>query len=209
MYIVNIQDVRISQIADAKNPDRQISVLDYHDRQYELVQTFFSGELQAAQGLCRHFDEQGTGCVIVKNTQQYSVWMERNIDFRQSSAPPQERLESVFRAQLCLFDGLWTEVGELLGAERATAFGTEILASIPSVRSITYLSATIMAAKQPDRSLELSTLTASQVAKLYLEIQRLGRKYLGKDYANELLIDLQNRLLPHLKPEFQRWLKKQ
>ena len=209
MYIVNIQDVRISQIPDAKNPDRQKSVLDYRDRQYELIQTFFSGELQAAQGLCRHFDEQGTGCLIVKNNQQYSVWMERNIDFRQSSAPPQERLESVFRAQLCLFDGLWTEVGELLGAERATAFGTEILVSIPSVRSITYLSATILAAKQPDRSLELSTLTAQQVAKLYLEIQRLGGKYLGKNYANELLIDLQNGLPPHLKQEFQHWLKKQ
>ncbi len=209
MNIVNIQDVRISQRPDAKNPDRQISLLDYRDRQYELVQTFSSGELQAAQGLSRHFDEQGTGCLIVKNTQQYSVWMERKIDFPQSIDPQKERLESVFRAQLCLFDGLWTEVGELLGAERATAFGTEILLSIPNVRSITYLSATILAAKQPDRALELSTLTAQQLAKLYLEMQRLGRKYLGKDYANELLIDLQHRLLPHLKQEFQLWLKKQ
>ena len=209
MLIINTQDVRISQIPDAKNPDRQISVLDYLDREYELVQTFSYSELSAAQGLYRHFDEQGTGCLIVKNTQQYSVWMERNIDFQQSIDPLKERLESIFRAQLCLFDGLWTEVGELLGAERATAFGTEILASIPSIRSITYLSATILAAKQPDRSIELSTLSAQQVAKLDREIQRLGGKYLGKNYANELLIDLQNGLSPHLKQELQLWLKQQ
>lgn len=211
MFILNIQDVRISNVPDPKNPDRQIARLSYLDRQYELLRTFSNSQLKLAQELGRHFDEQGKACLIVKHPQQYSVWMEQTIVVErvQPDEPPDTPLESVFRAQLWILDGLWTEVRELLGPERATAFGTEIIASIPSIRSLTYLSATIFMAKQSTQSLEIPILSAQHLAKLYQEMLRLGGKYLGKNYSSELMSDLRTGLPPQLQQEFQSWLKKQ
>ena len=229
MSIVNIQDVQISSVIDPKNPDRQIAILTYLDRHYELIQTFSLVQLQAAQGLCRYFEEQNKLCTIVKNTQQYSVWVETKIVAQRKSAdarlreiqalPPTENsrsapksedlLTTIFRAQLWLLDGLWREVKELLGPERAKSFGTDILTSIPSIRSITFLSATIFVAKQLDKSIEIATPTAPELARLYQDIQLLGRKYLSKNYSDELLKDLRQGLPLQLKQEFQDWLERQ
>jgi hypothetical protein len=229
MSIVNIQDVQISSVIDPKNPDRQIAILTYLDRYYELIQTFSLVQLQAAQGLCRYFEDQKKLCTIVKNTQHYSVWVETEIVAQKISADARLReiqalphpensrstlksadlLTTVFRAQLCLLDGLWNEVKELLGPERAKSFGTDILTSIPSIRSITFLAATIFVAKQLDKSIEISTPTAPELTKLYQDIQLLGRKYLGKNYSDELLKDLQQELPLQLKQEFQAWLERQ
>ncbi len=207
MTIVNLRDVRISQVPDSKNPDRQISILDYRDLQYELVRTFSSSQFTLAHALQQHLNEQNQGCLVVKDPQQYSVWIERNIAPVRPSRLPQTGQSAVIRAQLYLLDGLWTEVRELLGTDRAATFGTEILASLPSIRSITYLSATIFMAKQPTQSTEIPNLSLPQLAKLYQEIQRLGGKYLGKNYAIELITDLQQGLPSQLKQELQTWLK--
>lgn len=215
MLIVNVQDVDISNIPDVQNPQRQLAILNYQGRQYESIQTFDLTQLQAAQGLARYFDEQGTRCAIVKSPRQYSVWIEkkrpesgRKLSESESNRPPNPQLEHVFRAQLYLIDGLWNEIREILGTERTTSFGNEILASLPSIRSTTYLSATIFMAKQSTQTLEIPIPDVPQLTKLYREIQLLGGKYLGKSYAAELLKDLQQGLPPQLKQELQSWVQK-
>jgi hypothetical protein len=202
MFIVNIQDVRISNIPDAKNPHQQALILSYLNRQYTLVQVFSNSQWTPARRLWRHLDEQRKVCLIVKDSQQYLVWVEK-ID------PPDARLEPVFRAQLCLIDGLWAEIRELLGRSQAAAFGTEILDSIPRIKSIKDLLATIALATQPDQSIEPYILSKKQLFILHQEIHRLGCKYLGKNYLAEIIGDLEQGLQPQLKRELQAWLKQQ
>ncbi len=208
MFIVNIQDVQIANIPDAKNPQQQVPILGYLNRQYILMQVFPSDRLEPAQGLWRYLDEQGKVALIVKSSKDYSVWVEK-INESTIKELPEPRLEPVFRAQLCFIDGLWAEVRELLGANQAAAFGTEILVSIPTIKSIKDLLAAIGIALQPDRSIEAYLLSPRQLSVLHQEIQRLGGKYLGKNYTKELLGDLQQELSPQLKQELQTWLKQQ
>jgi hypothetical protein len=215
MVVVNIQDVNISNIPDVQNPDRQIAVLTYLGCQYESIQTFSLTQLHTAQALARHFDDQGTRCAIVKSSQNYSVWVERKPTIASNNSPasvtsdnsPNTQAEDVFRAQLYLIDGLWSEIREILGTARATSFGDEILASIPTIRSTTYLSATIFMAKQLAKSIDVSIPTTRQLIDLYRSIQTLGGKYLGKNYAIELLNDLQQGLPVRLKQTLQSWLQ--
>ncbi len=206
MFIVNIQSVKIENIADPNQSNRHLPILSYLDRQYTLVQVFAHSQLNVAQGLWRHLDEQKKVCLIVKDERQYSVWVEK-IEQSRSNESIDLRLEPVFRAQLLFIDGLWAEVRELLGANQAAAFGNEILASIPTIKSIKDLLATIAIAMQLDQSIAAYVLPPRQLLVLHQEIQRLAGKYLGRNYTKELLSDLIHGLSPQLKQELQTWLK--
>jgi hypothetical protein len=209
MFIINIQDVRISEIVDPKNPNQKVFTLDYLNRQYLLIQVFPLARLDSAQNLWRHLtDDRSQVCIIVKDNDRYSVWVE-NIQKSAINDPPDPRLESVFRAQMFLIDGLWAEVGELLGQNQAAAFGKEILDNIPTISSIKDLLAAIAIAMQPDKSIDSYAISGQQLIKLHQEIPKLGGKYLGKNYTKELLGDLQQQLPPRLKQGFQNWLAKQ
>jgi hypothetical protein len=115
-----------------------------------------------------------------------------------------------------LIDGLWAEVEELLGQNQSAAFGKEILVSIPKISSRTELLSAVTIARQPEKSvleplgttIDPTTISAQQLSKLYQEIQRLGDKYLGKNYTKELFGDLQQKLPPQLKQSLQNWLGK-
>jgi hypothetical protein len=209
MFIVNIQNVRIEEVADPKNSGQKVLVLEYLNRQYLLIQAFPLIRLDAAQNLWRHLtDDRSQVCLIVKETDRYSVWVE-NIQTPAISDPPDLRLESVLRTQMYLIDGIWAEVRELLGQNQAAAFGKEILTNIPTISSLQDLLAVIAIAMKSDTSMASYAISGQQLAQLYQEILRLGAKYLGKNYTKELLSDLQQKLPSRLKQSFQAWLEKQ
>jgi hypothetical protein len=67
----------------------------------------------------------------------------------------------------------------------------------------------ITLAMQLEQSIDAYAISGRQLSQLYQEIQRLGGKYLGKNYTKELLADFEQQLSPRLKPSFQNWLLKQ
>ena len=206
MFIVKIQDVQLGEVSDPKNPSQKILTLDYLNRQYVLVQVFSLSGLNAAQTLWRHLtDDRSQVCLIIKENDRYSVWVE-NIQKSVENEPPDPKLEFIFRAQMCLIDGLWAEVGELLGQNQAAAFGKELLVTIPTISSLKELLAVITLAMQLDKSIETYTLSGQELSQLYQDIKKLSEKYLGKNYARELLADFQRQLSPRLNQSFQTWL---
>jgi hypothetical protein len=208
MLIVNIQDVRLSRAVDAIDPKLQVSILTYSGRQYTLVQTFDNDRLEPVQGLWRYLAEQGKTCLILKGDRQYSVWVEK-IEQLSSGDVLTAELEAILRTQLRAINILWTEVRGLLGTSQALAFGREILANLPSLQSLQDMTTAIAVAIQPTESLSKYQLTSPQLFQLYNEIERLGIKYLGKNYTQELLDDLHRELSPQLKQDLTVWLAKQ
>ena len=209
MFIINIQDVRISESVDPKHPNQKVLILDYLNRQYVLAQVFPLIQLDSAQNLWRHLtDDRSQVCLIIKENHQYSIWVE-NIQTAVISDLPDPHLEPVFRAQMFLIDGLLAKVGELFGQNQAAAFGKEILLNIPTISSLQDLLAAITIALQPAKSIDSYALSGQQLSKLYQETQKLGEKYLGKNYMKELLGDLQKQLSPRLNQSLQNWLAKQ
>ena len=95
MFIINIQDVQIERIPDLKSPNQKVLVLNYLNRQYVSLQIFPLSRLDSAQNLWRHLtDDAKQVCLIVKEKEQYSVWVE-NIQTSIKDEPPDLRLESV------------------------------------------------------------------------------------------------------------------
>jgi hypothetical protein len=136
------------------------------------------------------------------------VWVEK-IEQSSSGDVLTAELEAVLRTQLRSINILWTEVRGLLGTSQALAFGREILANVPSLQSLQDLTTAIAIAIQPTESLSKYQLTSPQLFQLYNEIERLGIKYLGKNYTQELLDDLHRELSPQLNQNLTDWLAKQ
>ncbi len=204
MFIVNIQDVRVDKIPNPQNPIEQISILNYLNRWYVVVQFFELTQLDSAQGLWRYLtNERGSMCIIVRDVDRYSVWTE-NVQ-KSEQEPPDLELEPVLRVQLILIDGLWAEVRELLGQNQAASFGTEILFNLPSIESLKDLLMVITLAVQPDKSLQEYALSHRQLLVLYRELRQIGSKYLGKNYTKELLGDLHKQLPSDLTQKLQAW----
>jgi hypothetical protein len=214
MLIVNLQNVQVKEITDLKNPQQKSSVLTYLNHQYVLVQIFPLNQLNTAQNLWKHLTgDRSQVCLIVNENTRYSVWVE---NVQQPAAKDQvakdsidPRLEFVFRTQMILINGLWSEVGELLGQAQSVAFGKEILASIPTVSSSPDLLKAIAISKQSDKSIEQYALSGRQLSLLYQDLQKLGTKYLGKNYTQEFLADFHKSLSPRLNQAFQNWLLKE
>jgi hypothetical protein len=209
MLIVNLQNVQVREITDSKHPQQKSSVLTYLNRQYGLVQIFPLNQLNTAQILWKHLTEDRSQvCLILQENHQYSVWAEQTKQLA-TTDPIDPRIEFVFRTQMILINSLWSEVGELLGKAQSAAFGTEILGSIPTISSPQDLLAAIAIAQQSDKSIEQYALSGRQLSLLYQNLQKLGAKYLGKNYSQEFLADFHKNLSPRLNQAFQNWLIKE
>ncbi len=117
-------------------------------------------------------------------------------------------LELIFRAQMYALDRLLVEVKELLGQKQAESFGKEILASLPTIRSLKDLP-TVIAIAMRSGAIDEYALSAPQLAVLDREIERLGGKYLGKNRTRELLGTVLEGLPPSLNQNFQAWVAQQ
>ncbi len=115
-------------------------------------------------------------------------------------------LESAFRAQLLLIHGIGEEISELLGSSQYQIFSTEILASIPAIKSEAEFQQIIqIIIHQPARSLQSFQLNDLQMNSLHQKMQLLARQYLGKEYATEFISDLFPQLPRHLKKSLTKW----
>jgi hypothetical protein len=115
-------------------------------------------------------------------------------------------LESAFRAQLLLVHGIGEEISELRGSNQSQIFSTEILGSIPTIKSGSEFRQIIqIIIHQPERSLQSFQLNALQMNMLHQKTQLLAMQYLGKEYAPEVISDLFQQLPMHLKTSLKKW----
>jgi hypothetical protein len=208
MLIINVSDVRIAEIPDPKSPTQKIFTLNYLNRQYLLSKAFDLSQLDLAQSWWKHLTEDlAQVCLIVKEEQRYSVWTE-NISKSVTSERLKIDLDPVFRGHMYALDILLSAVRERLGQKQAESFGKEILASIPTIRYLKDLPHVIALAMRSE-SIDEYALSRQQLSVLDLEIDRLGRKYLGKNRTKELLGDSLQKLPSRIKRHFQAWLEEQ
>jgi hypothetical protein len=96
MLIVDIQDVRITQIPDAHSPSGEISILYYLNDVYILLKQFPERGLDLAKSFYQKtIDERGWECLILDWEQNYSLWVSRST----VASSTQNPLSTVFGAQ--------------------------------------------------------------------------------------------------------------
>jgi hypothetical protein len=115
-------------------------------------------------------------------------------------------LELAFQAQLLLVSGISREIAELLGNRQSQLFECEILASIPTIKSVPELHKVIrIVTEQPQQSLHSYQLDTFQMKALHQNSQQLAAQYLGKEYAADIISTLFKQLPVDLKQNLIKW----
>jgi hypothetical protein len=205
MLIVDIQDVQITQIADPQAGE--LSILYHLNEVYILLKVFPLAEQSTMKSFYQQMvTDRNWQCLVAESKNEYSVWVSRSaVASNPSSRQP---LELVFAAQMYLLQGISCEIYELLGQRQNDAFERAILISLPTVKSVLELrQITTVVVKQSEQSLKNYQPNASQLYTIYQNLRTLADQYLGKQYAIELLKDLEQQMPSVLHQSLQTWLK--
>jgi hypothetical protein len=208
MLIVDIKDVRITQIPDAQSPTGEISILYYLNDVYILLKQFPEGGIDLAKSFYQKtIDERGWECLILDWEQNYSLWVSRSAVA--SSASPQNPLSTVFGAQMYLLAGISQEIAHFMGVAQQESFERSILAGIPSIGSLLELrQIMVTVVQEPQKSLQKYQPNASQLQTIYQNLLEIASQYLDKGYTAELIEDLRTQMPPIFAKAMDSWLKR-
>jgi hypothetical protein len=206
MLIVDIKDVRITQIPDAHSPTGEISILYYLNDIYILLKQFPEQSIDLAKSFYQKtIDERGWQCLILDWEKNYSVWVARSI----VASSAQNPLAGVFGAQMYLLAGISQEIAHFMGVAQQESFERSILAGIPSIGSLLELRqimATVV--QEPQKSLQKYQPNASQLQTIYQNLVVISSQYLDKGYTAELIKDLRKQMPPSFAKAMDGWLKR-
>jgi hypothetical protein len=206
MLIVDIQDVRITQIPDAQSPTGEISILYYLNDVYILLKQFPQGGIDLAKSFYQKtINERGWECLILDWEQNYSLWVSRSI----VASSTQNSLSTVFGAQMYLLAGISQEIAHFMGAAQQESFERSILAGIPSIGSLLELrQIMVTVVQEPQKSLQKYQPNASQLQTIYQNLLVIASQYLNKGYTTELIEDLRTQMPPIFAKALESWLRR-
>jgi hypothetical protein len=206
MLIVDIQDVRITQIPDAQSPTSEISILYYLNDVYILLKQFPQGGIDLAKSFYQKtIDERGWECLILDWEQNYSLWVSRSTVASSSQNP----LSTVFGAQMYLLAGISQEIAHFMGTAQQESFERSILAGIPSIGSLLELrQIMVTVVQEPQKSLQKYQPNASQLQTIYQNLLVIASQYLNKGYTTELIEDLRTQMPPVFAKALESWLRR-
>lgn len=198
MFILKRQDVEITSIQHPKR-DQQIPILNYQGQTFRLINVFNAQQAEEARAFWRDLtDNRGKACVLLEETDRYSVWGKVRLEQLGSEEGGGDALSPLF-AQGCLLllQAVYFDVEDLLGNRQAKSFQKDI--------SKVFKQGQFPQADSPDAVKTLLTvdpLTSLQVPPwqdnhlnmLLEELYRLGKDYFGNtsfaEGINEILQDM-------------------
>jgi hypothetical protein len=206
MLIVDIKDVRITQIPDAQSPTGEISILYYLNDVYILLKQFPEQGIDLAKRFYQKtIDERGWDCLILDWEQNYSLWVSRATVASSTHNP----LCTVFGAQMYLLAGISQEIAHFMGVAQQESFERAILAGIPSIGSLLELrQIMVTVVQEPQKSLQKYQPNASQLQTIYQNLLVIASQYLDKGYTTELIEDLRTQMPPIFAKAMDNWLKR-
>ena len=191
MFILKREDVQISSIKDPKQ-DQQIPILNYQRQTFRLIRVFIASQEVEAIAFWRDLtDNQGKGCVLLKEPERFSVWGKIRLQELSNHAPGNDLLGSITQGCLLLLQAVYVEIEDLLGSRQAKLFHSDIMnifgqRQFPQAHSpeaVTYL-------------LSMDPLTAPKIPPwqehylitLLQELHRLGKEYFGNyNFVKEII----------------------
>jgi hypothetical protein len=209
---MSITDPRLVHIEIANLPNRGTPGLrlTYQGQTYDLLQAFSTHKLEAAQHQWQHLmsldRNSDPGAIdrylLVGEVGYYSLWaLDRFYSQPLVAAPQidrhsQPRLE-VQQASLWLFQELWFQWQDLLGARQLTVFAEDLVSLMPQIESQADL----------DRLLELDPLATSRLVgwteldfrTFDRQLYHLTQKKLGHQFGTKIAIEIIESM-----PEFLR-----
>jgi hypothetical protein len=199
----NPQLVKV-EICTLSNGQNSVLKLNYQSQSYDLVQAFGSHQRERAEQKLQHLS---AGCrsvqnrhLLVQEVGYYSLWvLDMSLNpslvsdqFQRESSPDGQYQHNIDlelqQASLWLFQELWLQWQDLLGARQLQVFADCLLAANPQIGSWVDL----------DRLLSIDPLTMEKLeswSELDLlefdrQLYQLTQKKLGQQFGTKLTIDI-------------------
>lgn len=196
MLILKRQDVDIANVQHPKR-DQPVPILNYQGQTFRLISVFSANQEDEARGFWRDLtDNQGKFCVLLEETERFSVWGKIKLEQLGSEEDTSSRIIPLTQACILLLQAVYFDMEDLLGARQAEKFCNELMSVLqqwhfPKVKSAQDLGKVI-----DSDPLEGSVPPWEEhhLITLLQEMYRIAKAYFGNDNfahgIDELLGDM-------------------
>lgn len=217
MFILKRQDVEISSIPHPSK-DQKIPILHYQGQTFRLISVFKAEQEDDARAFWRDLtDNRGKACVLLEETERYSVWGKVKLEGGAPGGGDDEDdqghvMDDLYiQASWLLIQAVYFDIEDLLGPKRAKEFEQELtqmfvqwrFPDVGTPQAVNQLIDTDpLAAKSFPEWQEHHLNTLMQ------ELYRIGKSYFGADtFATRVLDSLQD-LPGDSRTRFRSWLSR-
>lgn len=196
MLILKRQDVEIANVQHPKR-EQQIPILNYQGQTFRLISVFSANQEDEARGFWRDLtDNQGKFCILLEETERFSVWGKIKLDQLGSDEDTSSRIDSLTKACIILLQTVYFEMEDLFGARQTEQFAKELMKvfqqwRFPQMNNLNDF----------NQIIDLDPLIGNiphweehHLITLLQELYRIGKAYFGNDNfaegIKELLADM-------------------
>jgi len=209
MFILKRQDVEITNIRHPSK-DQQIPILNYQDQTFRLISVFNAAQEEEARAFWRDLtDNQGKACVLLEETERYSVWGKVRLEQQANVADKVDVKPTYTQACLLLLQSVYLEIEDLLGNKQADSFAEDIAkvfsqwrfpeadssSAVNHLLQVDPLATTV----PPWQEHHLNTLLQ--------ELHRLGKGYFGNTNFIERVLESLEDMSENDQAQFNGWLE--
>ena len=210
MFILKRQDVEITSIQHPKR-DQQIPILNYQGQTFRLINVFNAQQAEEARAFWRDLtDNRGKACVLLEETDRYSVWGKVRLEQLSSEDGSGDASSPLFtQGCLLLLQAVYFDVEDLLGNRQAKSFQKDIgkvfkQGQFPQADSPDAVKTWLTA--DPLTSLQLPPWQDNHLNMLLEELYRLGKNYFGNTSFAEGIDEILQDMSSNDRSQFLGWL---
>ncbi|MEC4982730.1 MAG: hypothetical protein SAJ37_17865 [Oscillatoria sp. PMC 1068.18] len=210
MFILKRQDVEITSIKHPKR-DQQIPILNYQGQTFRLISVFAADRAEEARAFWRDLtDNQGKFCVLLEETDRYSIWGRVNLDkLGEEAGGADFKIVPVTQASILLLQTVYFDVEDLLGNRQAKLFEKDITKvfqvwNFPLTDTPQAINELLTA--DPLSSLNLPPWEEHHLITLLQELYRIGKEYFGNDNFASGIEEILQDMQPTEQKQFRKWL---
>lgn len=210
MFILKRQDVEISSIQHPKR-EQQIPILTYQGQTFRLISVFGPNQAEEAKAFWRDLtDNRGKVCVLLEETDRYSVWGKIRLEQLGTEVSPDSKVVVYTQACLLLLQTVYMDVEDLLGARQAGLFQKDIsnvfrqwhFPQADAPEAVKHLLTV-----DPLTTLQVPPWEEHHLITLLQELYRLGKAYFGNTNFAEGVSDILQDMPASDKAHFIDWLQ--
>lgn len=211
MFILKRQDVEISSVQHPTR-EQQIPIVTYQGQTFRLINVFSANQAEEAKAFWRDLtDNRGKACVLLEESDRYSVWGKIRLDQLANEATPDVKIVAFTQACLLLLQTIAIEIEDLLGARQAGLFQKDLVAvfrqwHFPQANSPEAVNHLLT--MDPLASLQVPPWEEHHLTTLLQELYRLGKQYFGNTNFSEGVGDILQDMPAGERTQFLNWLKK-
>lgn len=208
MLILKRKDVDIANVQHPKR-EQAIPILNYQGQTFRLISVFGANQEDEARVFWRDLtDNQGKFCVLLEESERFSVWGKIRVEQLGSEEDTSSRIVPLTQACIILMQTAYFDLEDLYGARQAEKFTNDLMAVLqqwhfPGIKTVQDLGKVI----------DLDPLDGNvppweehHLITLLQELYRIGKAYFGNDSFAEGIRELLADMPPDDQKFFINWL---